>query len=48
MTAQVTMPSEKDRLYVALYARGGMPKMPGLEDTCVVRLVEFSRDSDGP
>ncbi|KAK5988027.1 hypothetical protein PT974_12163 [Cladobotryum mycophilum] len=23
----------KDRLYVALYARGGAPKMPGLEDT---------------
>ncbi|KAI0426084.1 hypothetical protein F5Y09DRAFT_334430 [Xylaria sp. FL1042] len=27
------MPSEKDRLYVALYARGGVPTMPGLEDT---------------
>ncbi|KAH8742342.1 hypothetical protein F5883DRAFT_513450 [Diaporthe sp. PMI_573] len=27
------MPSEKDRLYVALYARGGAPTMPGLEDT---------------
>ncbi|KAH7012751.1 uncharacterized protein B0I36DRAFT_206273, partial [Microdochium trichocladiopsis] len=26
------MPSEKDRLYVALYARGGNPTMPGLED----------------
>ncbi|KAL0929465.1 uncharacterized protein CTRU02_215631 [Colletotrichum truncatum] len=29
----ITMPSDKDRLYVALYARGGQPKMPGLEDT---------------
>ncbi|KAK1960987.1 hypothetical protein LY78DRAFT_589696 [Colletotrichum sublineola] len=27
------MPSDKDRLYVALYARGGAPTMPGLEDT---------------
>ncbi|KAK0367619.1 hypothetical protein CLIM01_15024 [Colletotrichum limetticola] len=27
------MPSDKDRLYIALYARGGAPKMPGLEDT---------------
>ncbi|KXJ84944.1 hypothetical protein Micbo1qcDRAFT_186820 [Microdochium bolleyi] len=26
------MPSGKDRLYVALYARGGDPTMPGLED----------------
>ncbi|KND86259.1 hypothetical protein TOPH_09113 [Tolypocladium ophioglossoides CBS 100239] len=26
------MPSEKDRLYVALYARGGEVKMPGRED----------------
>ncbi|EQL02867.1 hypothetical protein G6O67_003290 [Ophiocordyceps sinensis] len=33
------MPSEKDRLYVALYARGGMPKMPGLEDTYHWALV---------
>jgi hypothetical protein len=30
------MPSDKDRLYVTLYARGGAPKMPGLEDTHVV------------
>lgn len=29
------MPSNKDRLYVALFARGGAPKMPGLEDTYV-------------
>ncbi|QPH02856.1 hypothetical protein C2857_007074 [Epichloe festucae Fl1] len=27
------MPSDKHRLYVALYARGGAPVMPGLEDT---------------
>ncbi|GAB0137719.1 hypothetical protein EsDP_00005975 [Epichloe bromicola] len=27
------MPSDKDRLYVALHARGGAPVMPGLEDT---------------
>ncbi|KAH8723970.1 hypothetical protein GQ44DRAFT_655675, partial [Phaeosphaeriaceae sp. PMI808] len=27
------MPSDKDRLYVALYARGGKPKMSTLEDT---------------
>ncbi|GFF60315.1 hypothetical protein IFM51744_10270 [Aspergillus udagawae] len=27
------MPSNKDHLYVALYARGGNPTMPGKEDT---------------
>ncbi|KAK4575033.1 hypothetical protein LTR86_000883 [Recurvomyces mirabilis] len=27
------MPSNKPRLYVALYVRSGSPKMPGLEDT---------------
>ncbi|POR35771.1 Uncharacterized protein TPAR_04048 [Tolypocladium paradoxum] len=27
------MPSNKDRLYLALYARGGAPQMPGLEDS---------------
>ncbi|RAK96309.1 uncharacterized protein BO80DRAFT_229635 [Aspergillus ibericus CBS 121593] len=27
------MPSNKDRLYVVLYARGGAPTMPGKEDT---------------
>ncbi|KAJ6016183.1 hypothetical protein N7540_010774 [Penicillium herquei] len=27
------MPSNKDRLYVALYVRAGEPKMPGKEDT---------------
>ncbi|EGP83554.1 uncharacterized protein MYCGRDRAFT_96713 [Zymoseptoria tritici IPO323] len=26
------MPSNKDRIYIALYARGGEPQMPGLED----------------
>nr|POE56791.1 hypothetical protein CFP56_33763 [Quercus suber] len=26
------MPSDKDRIYVALYARGGEARMPGLED----------------
>ncbi|KAF5844328.1 hypothetical protein GGP41_004518 [Bipolaris sorokiniana] len=26
------MPSDKDRLYIALYARSGAPKMPGGED----------------
>lgn len=31
------MPSNKPRLYVALYARGGAPRMPGLEDTYVIR-----------
>lgn len=29
------MPSGKDRLYVALYARGGEPSMSGLEDKFV-------------
>ncbi|RYP06845.1 hypothetical protein DL764_002893 [Monosporascus ibericus] len=27
------MPSDKDRLYIALYARGGAPRMPGREDS---------------
>ncbi|MCJ1405706.1 hypothetical protein MMC11_008936 [Xylographa trunciseda] len=27
------MPSNKDRLYVVLYARSGAPRMPGKEDT---------------
>ncbi|TKA64707.1 hypothetical protein B0A55_10094 [Friedmanniomyces simplex] len=26
------MPSDKDRIFIALYARNGQPKMPGLED----------------
>lgn len=29
------MSSKKDRLYVALYVRRGVPVMPGKEDTCV-------------
>ena len=29
------MPQNKDRLYVALYARGGSATMPGKEDTLV-------------
>jgi hypothetical protein len=29
------MPSNKDRLYVALYVRGGAAKIPGREDTYV-------------
>lgn len=29
------MPSCKDRLHVALYARGGNPTVPGKEDTGV-------------
>jgi hypothetical protein len=27
------MAPEKDRFYIALYVRGGAPKMPGGEDT---------------
>lgn len=30
------MPSNKERLYVTLYARGGAPTMPGKEDTSVL------------
>ncbi|KAH6664026.1 hypothetical protein B0J14DRAFT_621330 [Halenospora varia] len=33
------MPSNKDRLYVALYARGGMSLIPGKEDTVVALIV---------
>ncbi|KAK4691534.1 hypothetical protein P7C71_g5487, partial [Lecanoromycetidae sp. Uapishka_2] len=32
------MPSKKDRLYVALYVRGGGPKTAGLEDTYALPL----------
>lgn len=40
------MPSRKDRLYVALYARGGKANMPGLEDTYVrMRRQPFPTDS---
>jgi hypothetical protein len=33
------MPSNKDRLYVALYARGGAAKMPGGEDTYANKAI---------
>ncbi|KAF9889153.1 hypothetical protein FE257_007642 [Aspergillus nanangensis] len=33
------MPSNKDRLYVGLFARGGAPTMPGKEDTCHWGLI---------
>lgn len=33
------MPSRKNRLYVALYARGGQARMPGLEDTYVLSAM---------
>jgi hypothetical protein len=37
---QLQMPFNlnKDRLYVALFARGGRATMPDLEDTCVLRF----------
>ncbi|KAI1325731.1 hypothetical protein F5Y16DRAFT_411254 [Xylariaceae sp. FL0255] len=40
------MPSDKDRLYIALYARGGSPKMPGLEDTSA--LIVGPQNDKGP
>lgn len=36
------MPSNKDRLYVALYAHGGKPTMLGKEDTWVHRAEASS------
>jgi hypothetical protein len=36
------MPSNKPRLYVALFARGGAPKMPGLEVTYFIPNHNFS------
>lgn len=36
-----TMPSNKDRLYVALYVRGGKVKMPGLEDKLRLNHTRF-------
>jgi hypothetical protein len=36
------MPSNKDRLYLGLYARAGSAKMPGKEDTYVHRLITTS------
>ncbi|KAI9896018.1 hypothetical protein N3K66_009087 [Trichothecium roseum] len=41
------MPSDKDRLYVALYARGGAPTMPELEDTYHWALVVGPKTEDG-
>ncbi|KAF2875932.1 hypothetical protein BDV95DRAFT_485478 [Massariosphaeria phaeospora] len=38
------MPSSKDRLYVALYARGGAPTMPGKEDTYHWALLVGPKD----
>ena len=40
------MPSNKDRLYVALYARGGQARMPGGEDKLVSAAVQSSKFSD--
>ena len=37
------MPFNKDRLHVALYARGGGPTMPTLEDTCVDKPSDRDR-----
>ncbi|KAI1270275.1 hypothetical protein F5Y18DRAFT_421766 [Xylariaceae sp. FL1019] len=41
------MPSDKDRLYIALYARGGSAKMPGLEDTYHWALILGPKKEDG-
>ncbi|KAI0144357.1 hypothetical protein GGR57DRAFT_333268 [Xylariaceae sp. FL1272] len=41
------MPSDKDRLYIALYARGGSAKMPGLEDTYHWGFILGPKDEDG-
>lgn len=40
------MVSDKDRLYVALYLRGGKAKMPGKEDTYdqIIILLQDSTD----
>ena len=35
------MPSDKDRLYVCLYARSGAAKMPGKEDTYVEKALDI-------
>ncbi|KAF2765264.1 hypothetical protein EJ03DRAFT_280396 [Teratosphaeria nubilosa] len=40
------MPSGKNRLYVALYARGGKPKMPTLEDTYHWALITGPKHED--
>ncbi|KAF4975448.1 hypothetical protein FZEAL_7768 [Fusarium zealandicum] len=41
------MPSNKDRLYVGLYARGGTAKMPGGEDSGTQSVWEFSEQETG-
>ncbi|KAF1840070.1 uncharacterized protein K460DRAFT_380982 [Cucurbitaria berberidis CBS 394.84] len=41
------MPAGKDRLYVALYARGGAPSMPGKEDTYHWALLVGPKDEVG-
>ncbi|KAF1363369.1 hypothetical protein EJ07DRAFT_103853 [Lizonia empirigonia] len=38
------MPSNKDRLYIALYARGGAPTMPDKEDTYHWALLVGPKD----
>ncbi|KAI1158390.1 hypothetical protein F5B18DRAFT_665241 [Nemania serpens] len=38
--------SDKDRLYLALYARGGPPTMPGREDAYHWALIVASKDPD--
>ncbi|KAJ6445290.1 hypothetical protein O9K51_00049 [Purpureocillium lavendulum] len=42
------MPSNKDRLYIALYARGGEPKMPGLEDTYHLAFIVGPKSESAP
>ncbi len=42
VASQTTMPSNKDRLYVALYARGGQARMPGGEDKSVAAAAPNS------
>ncbi|RAH87404.1 hypothetical protein BO86DRAFT_394206 [Aspergillus japonicus CBS 114.51] len=42
------MPSKKDRLYVALYVRGGKARMPGKEDTYHWALHIGPKDPNSP
>ncbi|RDW79841.1 hypothetical protein BP6252_04479 [Coleophoma cylindrospora] len=37
------MPSNKDRLYIALYTRGGSTKMPGKEETYHWALIVWPK-----
>ncbi|EAW22827.1 uncharacterized protein NFIA_015200 [Aspergillus fischeri NRRL 181] len=41
------MPSNKDRLYVTLYACGGKPTMPGKEDTMLLVRIMVGKVADG-